>query len=446
MKFNYIPFFMLMVMSSFAQQKHFNFVIVAEVGTTECSVKENVFFTTSVIKTTFNNPIDRHEFLEEVHADYIVFLEELVKNKYPEYNKDCILVIERWKFYDEWAFVNIERLKEHVNRKYQFGKIIATKYNWTPNPPIAVIEKKEIDPNLALIDAYFTQAEKEYNTKNFKKSLSVLDKAKGLLAGKKNLNIMLLEAKSKMIIDKNINETKTLLNEFVKEAAKQNDKRLNEGANLLVSLETSNDYYDTGFKKEYQYTTNTDTDVLTCVDKLDKNGKVLFSKQLSSIWNDSIFKEIDNSINNEQKIVYYTQNGSIKKREYYRDGLPKLFTYTKQNRADYYNQGNLVQSVVYNGDKSNITVFNSSGKTIFTISDVSILNKTPLNLNSAEEIKSSNLGIVLEVKEILDIKAFNTYTFYSSGMPKEKYYYKKEGKLKDTYAFNSSSLTWNEVK
>lgn len=446
MKFNFFFFFMLIGINSFAQQKDFNFVIVAEVGTSECDTKESVFFITPIIKTKFENPVDRHEFLDDVHEDYIVFLEDLIKNQYPEYMQECILMINRWKFYDEWAFVNIERLNEHVNRKYQFGKIITTNYNWRPNPIITVVEKKEIDPNQALIDAYFLQAEKEYNTKDFNKSLSILDKAKVLLADKMNLNVMLLEAKSKIIVDKNINETKTLLNEFVKEAAKQNDKRLNEGANLLVSLETSDDYYDTGFKKEYRYTTNTDTDVLTCVDKLDKNGKVLFSKQLSSNWNDSIFKEIDNSINNEQKIVYYNQDGSIKKREYYIDGLPKLITYTKQNRADYYNQGNLVQSVVYNGDKSNITVFNNNGETIFKISDVSILNKASINLNSADEIKSSNLGIVLEVKEILDIKAFNTYTFYSSGMPKEKYNYKKEGKLKDKYAFNTSSIAWDKVK
>lgn len=435
-------------LSTYAQQIEFNFVMIAEAGTSECDLKDNVFFVSPVLKTTLTNLIDRHDILEGAKEDYLAYLDTYIYNEYPEYmTKECILELKQWPVFEEWALVNTERLKEHIGRKYSTGKIINTNFALQSNETVVIEKKvKEVDPNQALIDAYYLQAEKEFNAKHYEKSLSILDKAKGLLGDKKDLSVMLLEAQSKIMVDKNINDTKSLLNEFVKEAAKQNDKRLNEGANLLVSLETSDAYYDTGFKKEFEYTLEQDNDVVTCQDKLDKNGNVLFSKQLSGNWNDAIIKEIDNRVSNEQKVINYNQKGSVKSREYYVDGLPVLITYNKQNRADYYYQGNLSQSVVYNDDRVNISVFNKEGKDIFGISDVSVLNKTSLKLTNTIDSGAMKLGLITEIKELLDKGEYNTYNFDGKGFPEEKLYHKKEGKVKDTYKFDKATSSWNVVK
>jgi hypothetical protein len=436
-----------------AQQIDLNFVLIAEVNTTECDKVENAFFITQVLNTKVDNLMERHKVFEFIKSNYMDFVDDIVKNQYPEYSlPECSSDVSNWRFFEEWN-ISPENFKEYVDQKYSLGRIIEVEFTLqTAANTIYVEEKKEeIDPNQALIDAFYSQALSEFEAKNFRKTLIVLEKAKELVAPDKvNLNLMLLEAKTKSVVDKNVNETKDLLNQFVKEAAKQNFEKLSEGANLLVALETSDLYYQTGFKKEFTNIIETADDVLTCKETLDKNGNVVFSSQLSENWNNTLFKEIDNSIANEQKIVNYTKSNVVESVEYYKNAKLLIVVYPSKRKVDYYDNGSLAQSVIYSQDDEDtvdITVFNKSGKTAFIIDKVKLIDKFPVDLSRDLKFEAlNNFGKVKQIKESLEKEEFNIYDFSLSGMPVEKLYYKKGGKLKDKFEFDNGTSTWIEVK
>ncbi len=432
----------------YAQTIDLNFVMIAEVGTVDCSEKENTFFITKVLKSGIGNIIERHKVLDSVRQNYMDVLTGIVSSDYPEYlNSDCISEVLDWRFFEEWSTTS-EGFKEYIDQKYSVGKIIEVDFilNTESNTIIIEEKKKEIDPNQALIDAYYSQALTEYQAKNFSKTVVVLDKVKGLIGDKINLDVMLLEAKTKSEIDKNINEAKDILNQFVKEAAKQNDEKLSEGANFLVSLETSDLYHESGYKKEFKSVVETDSDVLTIVDKLDKNGAVVFSKHLSQKWSGAVIKEIDNSISGEQKITNYNRYSSIESEEYYLNGLPMLVVFSKQKKVDYYNEGKLVQTVIYNNDKVNISVFNANGEMIYNIENIAITDTQPLSLSTSLDLKFvQQPGKVLEIKENLEKEEFNMILFDSNGMPQKKSNYKREGKVREAFKFDLSSKSWTEL-
>lgn len=432
----------------YSQSIDLNFVMIAEVGSTDCSDKENTFFITKVLNSGINNIMDRHKVLESVRENYMDVLAGIINADYPEYsNSNCISDLYDWKFFEEWSTTS-EGFKEYIDQKYSIGKIIEVDFILKTESNTIIIEekKKEIDPNQALIDAYYTQALAEYQAKNFTKTTVVLDKVKGLIGDKVNLDVMLLEAKTKSEIDKNINEAKDILNQFVKEAAKQNDEKLSDGANFLVSLETSDLYHESGYKKEFKSVVKTDSDVLTIVDKLDENGDVVFSKQLSKNWNDAVIKEVDNSISGEQKITNYNRYNTVESEEYYLNGSPVLVVFAKQKKVEYYHEGKRVQMVIYNKDKVNVSVFNANGDLIYNIENIKITDTKPLNLSrtlSLEFVKQP--GKVLEIKEDLEKEEFNMILFDSDGLPQKKSNYKREGKVRETFKFDLSSSSWTEL-
>ena len=62
----------------YSQSIDLNFVMIAEVGSTDCSDKENTFFITKVLNSGINNIMDRHKVLESVRENYMDVLAGII--------------------------------------------------------------------------------------------------------------------------------------------------------------------------------------------------------------------------------------------------------------------------------------------------------------------------------------------------------------------------------
>ena len=133
----------------FGQNIELNYLLIAEINTSECDVKKNVIFMSPVIKANINNMIDRHEVFQSAKEDYLFYLDNLIDTLYPEYyDQECSSDINNWKFFEEWSIGNSDKLKQSAYIKYQPAEIVKTDFSLDSRmtEKVSISTKKEIDP------------------------------------------------------------------------------------------------------------------------------------------------------------------------------------------------------------------------------------------------------------------------------------------------------------
>jgi len=448
----------LFVFNSYAQELQLNYVFFGEVYTKDCKEQEEqevVLFMSPVLTYNIKNFTARHDYLEHVKEEYKVYLDKLVGENFPEYDqKECVPIVDNWKFFEEWDIQDSIAFKKHIADKYKDLKTFAIDFSPKLKKNAVVIEEKieVIDPNQVLVDAYYSEAVNVFETKNYAKTTSILDKAKGLLDGETTLDIILLEAKVRYAIDKNVNEAKKLLQNFVNEAAKINDNRLREAAGLLVKIETSDYFYSTGYRKSYESEININNIEILNRDYISQDGTIYKTEQYNKNWDSKLYKEIDYTSPKGKRVINYNQDETVEKIEYFNNKDVIEFAYYKTtNQAVYFSAGKAAQSLEYYADYSKFTAYKSfesleNNIPYFNILRCNILETYPASFDLIEgEKEIKNLGVVKKLKLNLEKEDFVIYNFDEDGSPIDKTYFKKANKPKDTFEFNKSSNSWVEL-
>ncbi len=99
--------------------------------------------------------------------------------------------------------------------------------------------------NTVLAKAFLKKAQKAYDEGHWKDAMTHIEKTKEYIDGT-NPDIVYLEAKTRIWHDSNINKSKELFLQFLNEADAENDTRIEEVADIIADLETSNKYYSNG--------------------------------------------------------------------------------------------------------------------------------------------------------------------------------------------------------
>lgn len=111
--------------------------------------------------------------------------------------------------------------------------------------------------NVTMAKAFYKKAQQEYENKNYEEVISLLKKSSEMMDGQINPDMIYLSAMARYHSDLNINTTKSLLNTFLNKAY-DDDYRKTEVSDLLVNIETSDNFYENGNRKKHEF--------------LDKNG------------------------------------------------------------------------------------------------------------------------------------------------------------------------------
>lgn len=324
--------------------------------------------------------------------------------------------------------------------------------------------------NITMAKAFYKKAQKEYENKNYKEVITLLEKTVEHLAGETNPDIIYLEAKSRYVNDININRTKTLFSQFL-ETADQNDERINEISGILVDIETSNNYYSNGVKKQ---TESILEDGRVLRQYKNENGIVVLSKILSS-GKDSYVTRISTYSGNKNepfpiKITYYSREGNILSVAYYENEFKRVRVYDNGKHIQHYDENrNLIQRYGYNNNEiykftvdggfysfesfkswkndDYVTYFKETSSSAISVEILETYKYN--NIQPIAQHKDLNFGLVkkLRVKK----NDFNGITFKyvvqeilfgKDGVPIKKEHFNKRGKLKNSFIYNKENKSW----
>lgn len=435
----------------FAQEEKLElyFVLFGEVDMQMCDEPQRVLFQSPMITHQIDNYAERNEYIKEVKQSYKIYVQELVDIEFPQYYlKDCIPEVSKWAFFEEWNMTDSVKFKETIASNYENIKTVDTDFIYYPEKQPA---KEVIDPKATLTKAFYDEALKTFNAKDYSKTIDILDKAKENLDGKINLDIIFLEAKARFKNDKNINTSKSLFKTFVNEGAKNNDERIQEAAQKVVQIETSDEFYDNGYRKVVETDLNIGKDVVLNKDFLNQDGSILSSRQYKMSWGNSIYKEIDFTSPKGKRILYFDRNKNVEKEVYYHGDKINTIIYVNQNQIDYCHNGKNTQWVNYKGKSIDLKIYKeyntqNDNEVYLKLSNCEIIETYPV---AFDRISSQNtfedIGMVKKLKVSYEKDDFDIYTFGENGLPLEKIYFKRPGKIKDTYKFNFETHEWDEI-
>ena len=431
-------------------QLELNFVLFGEVNMQNCYEQERVLFQSQIIYKSIDDYSQKRPYIENVKQNFKVYLKELVQKQYPQYYlKNCIPDVSKWLFFEESSIDNPGKLRQIIFNNYSDVKIIQTDFNFTPEPKKA---KPEIDPQQSIINAYYKQALKMYKNQDYPKSISTLKKAKAILDGQVNLDIMLLEAKARFANDKNINQSKKLLQNFIKQAAKANDQRVDEAAELIVEIEISEKFHKTGYRKLIESELKSGKDIILNKDYFREDGSLLKTTQINKSWGNKLFKEVDYSSLKGKIVIDYNRDQTIKTVKYYLNNKLYLVVADLESTINHFRKNKLAQHVKLNDNKTvNCTIYKSyesknDNFVLTKLNNAEVLETYSPNIDKIqrhEDIKM--LGMIKKAKVVNEKEDYNIYIFNEYGMPTKKLYYNKRDKLKDEYRFNMASSTWKEL-
>ena len=469
MKYIFFILLLFSIYNSPAQSslENLNFVLFSEVKNDNCDDNPKVFFRSPIMTKQIKDYNDGNAFMNEAEQSFKIFLDELVNKQYPQYYlKKCIPEVSDWRFFDEWNITSSTKLLNIISKKYDDVKVIETDFdlkNFKANLSIEsntdtlqirnINQRKTLDPKTVILDAFYDQAQKSYDEKNYKKTVDILNKAKQNLEGKTNADFMILEAKARFNSDVNVTLAKDLLRDFINEASKTNDERITEAAQLLVQIETSDDFYDNGVKKVVETELIIDNEEILNKDFLNKDAAILKTQQFKKSWNNKLYKEINFESKVGKRIFYYSSTNTLEKVEYFVDDRLNVTIFKNLSPVNYYdNNEDLIQNLNYKNENNvDLQVFNNykldeNDNILLNIENCEILEIYPISFDKVQvHSEINNLGMVKKVKLTYDKEDFDIISFNTEGIPTEKLYYKKEGKLKDKFRFNMNSYTWDEL-
>lgn len=316
--------------------------------------------------------------------------------------------------------------------------------------------------NSELAKAFYTKAETAYKANNYEEALQLLEKCKEQLNGETNPEIMYLEAKTRYVIDKNINETKRLMNSFIKDAY-EDDERIPEIAGILSDIELSSNFYSNGQKKILL----NDSEGLK-IHYLENGQKLVeinakSNTELHYNTEGNVYRKITEKPSDRTKqIIEYTNSGEFSRiinydRDvpisalYYIDGkLRKTIIETESARTlvSIFNEiEDLIQRYEYRGNK--LYEFESFGeavkhKTRYNSATILEFNTSSLPVNLIDEHKELNSNFITSFKidywqeRYKYLPDDEIYYFDEYGIPVKNETYSRGGRLKKTYFFDKN--------
>lgn len=339
--------------------------------------------------------------------------------------------------------------------------------------------------NVTMAKAFYKKAQKEYENKNYREVISLLAKTVENLNGEKNPDIIYLEAKSRYSYDLNINKTKALFNQFLKEAD-QNDDRINDASGILVEIETSDNYYDNGQIKVFRGLTSSkrpyskhysqcysDSNSYTLVyEETEKKyeyreyvigGIKMFGELLSNneVIGQYLYKDNSTNMNLIMTRFCYIKDGDNSdtvmlelpvgggrncqdSKSYVAFNIPSI-----NSGYTYYDDEGENKIQEYDGVKKSLLVY-SNNNIILEIDNV-VTEYTqhypfPQDILGAEKYFSK--GRIKEIKAnryAFNDKEYYIYYFSEAGLPIKKEYYVRN-KIKAVNKFDSINKTWSNLK
>lgn len=288
--------------------------------------------------------------------------------------------------------------------------------------------------NSNLAKSYFFKAKEELEEKRYKKALEYIQKSKEY-AGNTNPDIMYVELKSRYAFDKNINKTKELCNQFIKEAF-EDDERTEEVSNLLIDILESDNYYKSGFKKSFEYPPNNGVRII-----IYYNEKGVKTKMLNWYKNEYIYI-----------YTYFNKTGKDRvamhlKKEGFSVFIQDTITKYKSNQHYLIRKENF--STISNiSSFVNRTYPDMNDEVYFKRNDIGkIKSFHPFNEQTVRNIEIDLPKIRFGIIKELEYENYNGskdyYTFNEEGIPLSWKVYRND-KIQKTYSYDIKSKDWNE--
>ncbi|GAB1309670.1 hypothetical protein KH5_23530 [Urechidicola sp. KH5] len=323
--------------------------------------------------------------------------------------------------------------------------------------------------------AFYQKAQMAYENENYKEAIDLITETKNNLNGNTNADIIYLEAKARYKSDKNITKAKSLFESFLNESD-DDDGRIQEVADILVDIKTSDNFYNNGNIKSKEYVNENGQRIY---DSYDASGNRLTSKIYNSKGETNVSQIISyTNLNDKEKIdnvKFYNTNNDVYKVMYYHDGAkyieledlatakngkynienpwawentPYYITIYNSNgdpvqgytpaivRSDYYRPNGLFIRSAYNSN--DYVLYEPKNPLIYSYHD------SP-EINSATKEHKYWFGMVKELGYWDE--SLNTWIvmyFNSEGIPEKKEHYKNVymKKLRSTWEYNVSQDQW----
>ncbi|MFK7781962.1 hypothetical protein [Psychroserpens sp.] len=283
--------------------------------------------------------------------------------------------------------------------------------------------------NSDLAKAYYEKAQTSLENKNYEETLNYIEKSKEN-AGGTNPDIIYVELKTRYYIDSNINKTKSLINQFLKDAFEDDDRR-SEVSKIFIDIESSDNFYPNGLRKQIEYIDSIYKVRKSYSEQGSMLSKELFKKDGDLIETHYFVNENTLILIEKSRLVLVMNNDGKRIQEYQVDkdnSIMNFVTYQYFNNIKDF-EYDILQT---NGSGTKITIEDLSSK-------VSISNLIPRHKNLGFE-----LGVVRQLY-VLHSSYNNSkrYYFDNDGEQfKSKHY--KRGKLKYTYLYKNGK--WEKVK
>ncbi|GAB1309669.1 hypothetical protein KH5_23520 [Urechidicola sp. KH5] len=194
--------------------------------------------------------------------------------------------------------------------------------------------------------AFYKKAQMAYENEDYEEAIDLITETKNNLNGNTNADIIYLEAKARYKNDRNINKAKRLFESFLDEAD-TDDGRIQEVANILVDIKTSDNFYDNGLRKmitgtfddgrKYKkYLTECYVSTNTCKIVTEESEKYLGSIQ-HCVGGNLVFRENikDGKINYQTFYKYHSLNGNLILSKYYENYLYEITYYPTDEEYRY---------------------------------------------------------------------------------------------------------------
>ncbi|WP_452223863.1 hypothetical protein [Lacinutrix chionoecetis] len=320
--------------------------------------------------------------------------------------------------------------------------------------------------NITMAKAFYKKAQKEYENKNYKEVINLLEKTVENLNGETNPDIIYLEAKSRLESDINIRYSTALFQTFLKDAD-ENDDRINEISEILVNITTSNNFYPNGQRKSLvQLNPDRSKNILyyndiginTKLEQYDKNAKLIsidYGKE-NNLLDGTVKREYYDESRNIESVAYYVNNkkririwGNGKHIHIYDENGRFIQRYDIKQNSKFFEISNEFYSFKsFNSWKNDDYVvyfktFNLEGGNYFKYNVSEFHKVLPINLN--ENQKEIIPAVVKRVDQYIQGNFNNrSYFFDINGVPTKTELYNKRGKLKKTEFYDKEIMEWKE--
>lgn len=327
--------------------------------------------------------------------------------------------------------------------------------------------------NVTMAKAFYKKAQIEYENKNYKEVINLLEKTVENLNGETNPDIIYLEAKSRYENDLNINKTKALFNQFLK-GADQNDDRINEVSGILVDIETSDNYYDNGNKKTKSYFESDNKKVTEYY--LEKG----FNYKTEKFINDELVYRLYTGNNNgvyyaaalldledEKHYSYKFFKGSVRN-VFYFDKKPVKFKTVKENiqvdeitisvNLEFPIDPPSYVFLIDNGEVRQYYSFNDDGVVFYMFEEFKNLDENKYLVFCYSSKKSETASEIISLHSNGFVKEIYKESYGSSNWIKDERNFfdeygwpirqekSKNGKLKEVKVFDKTTKKWEELK